>query len=112
MRETKQVSMNKESLHRHAHLIGLGIFVILAAAMILVSYIAFGIPLVPVCTLVILEAVLCVCLNRIPLWIHVVVVAVQAAIGFFLGRGPLMICMAVVYVAAVALLYLWTKEEA
>lgn len=112
MRETKQVSINKESLHRHVPMIGLGVFVILAAAMILVSYFALGIPLVPVCTLVILEAVLCACLNRIPIWTHVVIVAVQVAIGFFLDRGSLMICMAVVYVAAVVLLYLWTREEA
>ena len=88
MRETKQVSINKESLHRHVPMIGMCVFVILAAAMILVSYLALEIPLVPVCTLVILEAVLCACLNRIPIWTHVVVVAVQVAIGFFLNRGP------------------------
>ena len=112
MRETKQISINRESLHRHVPMIGLIIFAILAAAMILVSYFALGIPLVPVCTLVILEAVLCVCLNRIPIWIHGLVVAVQIAAGFFLERGQLMICMAVVYVAAVVFLYLWTREEA
>ena len=110
MRETREATLNKETVHRHLPGIALGIFAAVAMAMILVGYLALQVPVVAVCTLVILEAVLCVCLNRIPVWVHGVIVALQIAMGFFLGKGTLMICMAVVYVLAVIFLYIWTKD--
>ena len=110
MREKKQTVWNKESLTAHLPLISLAVFIVIALAMILVGYFGLQIPLVPVGTFVILEAVLCACLNRMPVWVHGVVVILQIAMGFYLGKGIFMICMAVVYVAAVALLYLWTRE--
>ena len=110
MREKERTGLNKAAIKDYFSLIAMGVFAAVAIAMILVGYLVLGIPLVPVCTLVILEAVLCVCLNKIPVWAHGLVIAVQIAMGFFLERAALMVCMAVVYVAAVALLYLWTKE--
>lgn len=111
MRETKQTSINKAIIKKYLPLISMGVFVVIAVSMILTGYVALQIPLVPVCTIVILEAVLCVCLNKIPVWVHGLVIVIQVALGFFMDRAALMVCMAVVYAAAVALTYFWSKEE-
>ncbi len=87
------------------------IFAVVAVAMILVSFLVLYIPLVAVCTIVILEGALAALLNRIPLWIHGLIVIAQVVAGILFGKIVFMALMAVVYVAAVALLYLWTAKD-
>ena len=55
MRETKQVSPNKESLHRHVPMIGMCLCHSPGGSYDSGHYLALEIPLVPVCTLVILR---------------------------------------------------------
>ena len=92
-------------------MVSLGIFLTVALVMILISYFALHIPLVPICTIVILEALLCACLNRIPVWVHGLFIIAEIVAGICFGKVVFMILMAVVYVAAVTLLYLWTSQD-
>ena len=89
----------------------LGVFLVVALAMILISILALKLPVVGVCTIVILEAVLAVCLNKIPIWIHGLVVIAQIVAGILCSKIVLMVLMVVGYVAAVALLYLWSSKD-
>ena len=92
-------------------LISLGIFVAVSVVMILVSYLVLNIPIVPVCTIVILEALLCALLNQIPVWVHGIIVIAQVVAGVLFAKVVFMVLMAIVYVVAVALLYIWTKKN-
>ncbi len=86
-------------------------FGVIAVAMILLSYLALSVPLVPVCAIVILEALLCALLNRIPVWVHGLIVIAQIIGGVMFHKPLFMLLMAIVYLAAVALLYLLSEER-
>ncbi len=103
--------LDKDMLKQQTPLISLGIFLIGALVMILVSYFVLGIPLVAVCTIVVLEALLCALLNQIPLWIHGIIVIGQVVAGVMVHKTVFMVLMAVVYIAAVTFLYLWTSKK-
>ena len=89
-------------------LIGLGIFAIVA---IVVSIVAFAINPVVACVMVLCEAGLAACLNRIPLWIHGLVFIAQIVIGIMASQVPFMIFMVLIYVFAIAFLYLWYNKQ-
>ena len=91
--------------------VALGAFVVVASAMILIIILALNLPVVGVCTIMILEALLAVCLNRIPIWIHGLIVIAQIVAGIVFGKIVFLILMVVVYITAVALLYLWSSKE-
>ncbi len=66
-------------------LIQLVIFVVAMVVMIIISNLAVGIPIVPVCAIAILEAVLAALLNRISLWIHGLVIIAKIVAGIICG---------------------------
>lgn len=89
-------------------LIALGIFAIVA---IVVSIVAFKINVVVACVMVILEAALAACLNKIPIWIHGLVIIAQIVCGIMASQVPFMILMACVYVFAIVFLYIWSSND-
>lgn len=89
----------------------LGGFVVIVIAMILISHLALQIPLVPVCSIVILEALLCALLNRIPVWIHGLLMIAEIVGGVMFGKPLFMLLMVIVYLAAVVLMYLMSGEK-
>ena len=91
-------------------LIQLVIFVVAMVVMIIISNMVVVIPIVPVCAIAILEAVLAALLNRIPLWIHGLVIIAQIVAGIICGKLVFMALMAVVYALAVVLLFFWSKR--
>lgn len=93
-------------------IIPLGIFLAVTVVMIIVSFVALHIPIVAICTIAILEVLLCALLNRIPIWVHGIIVIAQIVAGITFGKVVFMVLMAIIYVLAVCLLYLWTSEEA
>ena len=86
-------------------LIVLGLFAIVS---IVVSITVLSVGPVVACVMVILEAALAACLNRIPLWIHGLVFIAQIVIGIMASQLVFMILMAFVYVIAIAFLYAWS----
>ncbi len=60
---------------------------------------------------VILEVLLAVCLNRIPIWVHGLIIIGQIVAGLGFHALVFMILMAGVYFAAILLLYFWTKDN-
>jgi len=89
-------------------LICLGIFAVVA---ILVSHLAFHVSVIAACFMVVLEALLGACLNRIPLWIHGLVFIAQIVAGIMASQVPFMILMAFIYVFSIAFLFIWAGNE-
>ncbi|MCR5580842.1 MAG: hypothetical protein K6F66_04575 [Pseudobutyrivibrio sp.] len=89
-------------------LVCLGIFAVVA---IVVSGVAFHINFVVACLMVILEAALAACLNRIPIWIHGLVFIAQIVCGIMASQIPFMVLMAFVYVLSIAFLFVWSNHE-
>ena len=85
-------------------------FGIFAVVSIVVSAVAFHINVIIACVMVILEAALAACLNKIPLWIHGLVFIAQIVCGIMASQVPFMILMALVYVFAIAFLYVWANK--
>ncbi len=88
-------------------IVGLAVFAVVA---IVVSAVAFDINVVIACIMVLLEAGLAACLNRIPIWIHGLVFISQIVIGIIASQVPFMIIMAFIYVFAIAFLYVWSNK--
>ena len=89
-------------------LIVLGLFAIVS---IVVSIAVLHVGPVVACAMVVLEAALAACLNRIPLWIHGLVFIAQIVIGIMASQLVFMILMAFVYVIAIAFLFAWSLNS-
>ncbi len=86
-------------------------FVIFTLIAIIVSIVTFKIPVVATCFIVVLEAVLAICFNRIPLWIHGLIFIAQIVAGILADQTFFMVLMALVYLLATCFLYLKTAYE-
>ena len=88
-------------------LIGL---VIVAVAFIVISIMALSINPIVACLMVILEAGLAACLNKIQLWIHGLVFIGQIICGVIASQVVFMVLMALIYVLAIAFLFIWANK--
>lgn len=89
----------------------LGGFAAVTVAMILLSHLTLHIPLVPVCTIVILEVLMCALLGRIPVWVHGLFIIAGIVGGIVLGKTVFMVLMAIVYFMAILFLSVWWSQE-
>ncbi len=89
-------------------LICLGIFALVA---LIVSIAVFKVNVIAACLIVIMEAGLAACLNRIPLWVHGLVFIAQIVCGIMASQVPFMVLMAFIYVFAIAFLFIWANHE-
>ena len=80
---------------------GTVVLIIILAAALGLQY-----AIVPVCFLVIIEALLAGFLHRAELWIHGVLILAQIIAGIVLGKTGLVVLCLVVYVAATVVLQL------
>lgn len=98
---------NKENLP----LISLIWLVVFSVVAIVVSCVCFHINVVIACVMVVLEAALAACLNRIPIWVHGLVFIAQVVIGIMASQVPFMVMMAFIYVFAIVFLFIWAGHE-
>ena len=61
--------------------------------------------------MVVLEAALGACLNKMPLWIHGLVFIAEIVLGIMASQVVFMILMVFIYVLAIAFLFIWTNHE-
>ncbi len=81
-------------------------FGIVVLVMILAATLGLRYAIVPVCFLVIIEALLAGLLHRAELWIHGVLILAEIIAGIIVGKTGLVILCLVVYVAATLVLQL------
>lgn len=75
--------------------------ILVMLAVILAGILALKVPVVTVCLLVLLEALLAVCLQQVPVWLHGLVAIVQIVAGALCAKLVFAILCAVVYVVAI-----------
>lgn len=104
--------MDKGFLKEKKELIALIVFAAVAIAAILLGICVWKVPVVAMCTLVVLEVGIAVMLHNAELWFHAVVILIEIIAGVLSGRVlPILLCIAV-YVAAAAVLRVLDKGEA
>lgn len=68
-----------------------------------------GMPILTVAAVIVLEGLLGMCLHRTPVWLHVLTVACNVAIGGFFGMPWFMLLGCIVYLAVIAAMH--RREE-
>ncbi len=104
----KFVSLVKENPIPFAVLVVALVYLVVA---IVVSVVKLSIPVVTVGAFVVLEGVLAALLNKIPVWVHGLFFIGMIVAGVCFHHVAFMVMMAFVYVACVALLYAWTRDD-
>ncbi len=89
----------------------LGVVLAYIIVAIVLSIVKFSIPVVTVGAFVVLEGVLAALLNKIPVWVHGLFFIGMIVAGVCFHHVAFMVMMAFVYVACVALLYAWTRDD-
>ncbi len=74
---------------------------ILALACVLVSILGLKVAVVPVCVIIVLEALLAVCLHDVPIWLHAIVVVIQVVAGILCASVVFMILNSILYIAGI-----------
>ncbi|SDZ87907.1 hypothetical protein SAMN02910384_00421 [Pseudobutyrivibrio sp. ACV-2] len=91
-------------------LLSLIFLVVYTVVAIVLSCALFKINVVVACVMVILEAGLVACLNRIPIWVHGLVFIAQIVCGIIASQVPFMLLMAFVYAFAVTFFFIWANR--
>ncbi len=82
--------------------------VIVAALLtILVSILGLGMPAVPVCVIILLEAGMALCLHDVPVWLHGLVVLAEILVGALAGKLIFMVLCAAMYLVFILSLRFW-----
>lgn len=89
----------------------LGLFIGIAAAVVIAGVCVLHTPIVALCVLVIVETALAVAMHHAQLWLHALLVLVQLCAGIAAGRTVLILLCLAVYIAATATLQASDKGE-
>ncbi len=92
--------------------ISLILYVIFAVVVFLISAFALKVPIVTVIFIVLIQAGLALCMHKAPLWLHVVAIAAELALGIFTKNVVLLILAALLYFAGVVVLSFWFRGNA
>ncbi len=76
-------------------------YAVVVIAVIIVSTMVFDIPVVAVCSIVVLETLLASCLHNLPVWLHGVVIIAEIVCGVIFDRLIFMIMEAALYLVAI-----------
>ena len=89
----------------------LTLFGIIAAALIviLVGIMMWDLPVIGVSVFVLLETILAVCLQDLPVWLHGAVLIAQLIIGLLFGNGMFILLCALYYVVSIVVLSIWDR---
>ncbi|MCI9082018.1 MAG: hypothetical protein HFI70_06835 [Lachnospiraceae bacterium] len=86
----------------------LTVFLIVFLTAVLLGVFAFHLSLPLICTVLILEAAIAVCLYHAPVWVHVLEIMIGISAGIVFGQPCLLVAGALVYLAAILA---WTGVE-
>lgn len=83
----------------------IGFFCAVAITLILVAMLGWQEFIVPVCALIIIEALMAALLHRVELWIHAVLLVIHIVTGVVIDRLPMVILCVIAYIAATITLH-------
>ena len=94
--ETNQ-KLNKQEEEENIPLIAICSFAVITIIMILLGIMMCELPVVMVCSIVILETLIAVCLHNLPIWVHVMILADRSDRRYFMYTAclyrPCMYCL-------------------
>lgn len=88
------------------------LFGVCAMVLMLVGTLVMKEPVVPVCLVLILEALIAKLLHNVELWVHALAIVAQIIVGAFIHRIELMLLCVILYVLATAALEFWERTSA
>lgn len=92
-------------------LIAIASFAAVTVIMILLGIMLCELPVVMVCTIVIIETAIAMCLHNLPIWVHALVLAAEIIAGVLCGQVLFIIFAEVVYAGAIFALHFLETES-
>lgn len=83
--------------------------IVAALLIIIIGILTCDIPVVWACLLVLLEAILAVCMQDVPIWLHGLVVIAQVVVGAVFGTVVFLVLCAIFYIVGILALDVWSK---
>lgn len=102
--------MGTEKIRDSLPVITVGAFVVVTVVMILLGIMACELPVVMVCTIVLLETAIAVCLHNLPIWLHCAVLLAEIIAGVVCGQVLFMVCAGIVYAMAIVTIHFLGTE--
>ena len=83
--------------------------IVAALLVIIVGMLVCEVPVIWACLLILLEAVLAVCMQNVPIWLHGLVVIAQVVVGAVFGTVVYLVLCAIFYMVGILALDVWSK---
>ena len=103
----QQIWILKQENQQYWFLFGV---ILIALAVVLGSILGLKVPVVPVCVILVMEALLAVCLHDVPIWLHGVVMLIQLIAGAVCSEVVFMLLCVIIYVTGILTLK-YLKED-
>lgn len=81
--------------------------IVSAIVIILIGILAWNVPVLLACILVLLEAALAVCMQNVPIWVHGVIVIAEVVTGSLVGRALFLLLCGIFYMISILALNVW-----
>lgn len=88
-----------------------GVFCLVFLLAVLAGMFLLKMPVVLVCTILVLESLLGVCLHYMPIWVHGMEMLISITAGIIFGQAGFMIIAAGVYLAVILTLHFMNSQE-
>lgn len=108
-KKSQRSSVRRRRRNSEEQVVAIAGFVLMAILFIVIGTLACKVALTVVCLLTLLEVLLARCLYPLPIWMHLVVLAIEIGAGVFAGQALFAILAALVYLVAVILLCYWKR---
>lgn len=102
--ETKR-ELKRQEEERDLPLIAICSFAVITVIMILLGIMMCKLPVVMVCSIIILETAIAMCLHNLPIWVHVMVLAAELIAGILCSQIVFIILAGIVYATAILALH-------
>lgn len=108
-KEVKGMSHKDTFLNENRDQLTLFGVIVAAIFVILVGILAWDVPVLGACILILLEAALAVCMHNVPIWLHGVVVIAEVVTGAIFGRALFLLLCGAFYVVSILALNIWNR---
>lgn len=102
--ETKR-ELKRQEEEKELPLIAICSFAVITVIMILLGIMMCKLPVVMVCSIIILETAIALCLQNLPVWVHGVVLVAELIAGILCEQIVFIILAGIVYAAAILALH-------
>ena len=81
--------------------------IVAAIIIIMIGILAWNVPVLLACILILLEAALAVCMQNVPIWVHGAIVIAEVVLGALVGRALFLLLCGIFYMLSILALNVW-----